>query len=235
MRALIEKTHPEWHALLNGAVTRLDPAYVDQLMRTTDWFPGPNFLFSAFNERLSSIKYLLLGESPYPRRGSANGYAFWDQAVDSLWSDSGLSKAVNRATSLRNLIKMLLRARGEMDVSQPGISRLNKSSLTSTAPQLFTNFIQNGFLLLNASLVYSDGCVPEHARQWRGFMQSLFEGLALNHPSLGLVLFGRIALQVPKTSLNIALQAEHPYNLSFITNQAVLDFFKPLDLLRDHE
>ena len=49
----------------------------------------------------------------------ANGYAFWDAAVNELWSDNGLSKAVNRATSLRNFIKMLLVTEGALSLGKP--------------------------------------------------------------------------------------------------------------------
>ncbi|HFD2288767.1 TPA: uracil-DNA glycosylase, partial [Legionella pneumophila] len=31
--------------------------------------------------------------------------------------------------------------------------------------------------------------------------------------------------------LLIGLVSEHPYNVSFITNQRVIEFFKPMDLL----
>ena len=96
---------------------------------------------------LSSVRTILFGESPYPREGSANGYAFWDAAVENLWSDSGLSKAVNRATSLRNFIKMLLLARGDLnhDFSQPAIAQLDKSTFHRTADEFFTGLLNKGF------------------------------------------------------------------------------------------
>lgn len=237
MKQLIKSTHPEWHEILTYAISVLDPGYLMDLKLSKDWLPGYQYLFSAFNQPLSSTQYILVGESPYPRPESANGYAFWDNAVGSLWSDKGLSKEVNRATSLRNMMKMLLVAAGELknDHSQDQIVLLDKSKYISTASQLFENFIHRGFLLLNASLVYSEGQVPLHARNWRPFMQCLLELLAEKKPNLELVLFGKIADQVPKTKLMIALQSEHPYNLSFITNPHVIQFFRPLDLLYDHE
>ena len=56
------------------------------------------------------VNYVLFGES-LPRRASANGYAFWDAAVKIMVS-FGNSKTVNRATSLLNILKMLLIAEG---------------------------------------------------------------------------------------------------------------------------
>jgi uracil-DNA glycosylase len=176
---------------------------------------------------------VLFGESPYPRKISANGYAFWDNAVDSLWSEQGLSKPVNRATSLRNFIKMLLIARGSLttDTSQSAIAQIDKGGLVLTAKQFFEGMMNKGVLLLNASLVYAEGEVPYHARHWKPFMQKVLEQLALIKPTVQLILLGKIAGILPPNKLSVGLIAEHPYNISFVTNSNVIEFFKPLDLL----
>ncbi|MDP3561277.1 MAG: uracil-DNA glycosylase [Legionellaceae bacterium] len=226
-------THPEWHVILKQAIQEMDPDYLQQLKTNNEWLPGKSAIFAAFSMPLSQTRYILLGESPYPREQSANGYAFWDNAVGSLWAETGFSKVVNRATSLRNLLKMLLHARGDLrsDFSQSAIASLDKSCYIKTACQLFNGFMQHGFLLLNASLVYSKDKVPYHARQWRLFMASLFHQLAIHKPSLQLVLLGRIAHQVPEANLFLKFEAEHPYNISFITNPNVIGFFQPFNLL----
>ena len=105
---------------------------------------------------VAQTHYVLFGESPYPRAKSANGYAFWDAAVTDLWSESGLSKAVNRATSLRNIIKMLLVAEGKLTLVHTGqadIAKLDKTGLIATNAELFQQFLTHGFLLLNATPV----------------------------------------------------------------------------------
>lgn len=235
MQNMIEQAHPEWHSILRLALDTMDVNYLAILKDGEHWLPGIHSIFAAFSLPLSSTRYILLGESPYPRAQSANGYAFWDGAVHSLWSSTGLSKEVNRATSLRNLIKMLLFARGDLtlDFSQGAIACIDKTDYLQTAQQLFGAFMSRGFLLLNASLVYSEGKVPYHANQWRSFIHCLLNQLVECHPSLQLVLFGRIAALIPQTKLQPGLLAEHPYNISFITNPDVVAFFKPLDLLSE--
>jgi uracil-DNA glycosylase len=237
VKDLIESTHPQWHKILTKALQLVDKEYLEQLKNSNNWLPGIANLLAAFSIPLNETNYILLGESPYPRPQSANGYAFWDQSVRNLWSESGLSKEVNRATSLRNWIKMLLIARGDLqnDCSQPAIAALDKSAYWQTAEQFFKSLLCKGFLLLNASLVYSEDKVRFHARQWQSFMHSILLQLAEQNPSLQLILFGRIAEQVPEIDLLSCLIAEHPYNLSFITNPRVLAFFKPLDLLNCHD
>jgi uracil-DNA glycosylase len=234
MQNLILQTHPEWHEFLTSAIGIMDAEYLRSLQDTDQWLPGARALFAAFRRPLSTTRYILLGESPYPRAESANGYAFWDNAVHSLWSTTGLSKQVNRATSLRNIIKMLLFARGDLtvDLSQSAIARLDTSQYQQTGEELFLSFIGKGFLLLNASLVYSEQPVSYHARQWRPFIHYLLHRLSEYDASIPLVLLGRIAEKIPPTKLLPGLLSEHPYNISFITNQEVVSFFKPLDLLR---
>lgn len=234
MHDLLSQAHPEWRDALRQACSTLDPLYLETLNTHSHCLPRPHQLLAAFTQPLSSTRYILFGESPYPREQSANGFAFWDAAVGSIWSDKGLSKEVNRATSLRNMIKMLLLARGSLkeDLSQGAITKLDKSEFVQTAAELFTHMMSLGFLLLNASLVYSDGQVNYHAKQWRPFIHCVLEWLAKNKPSVELVLFGKIADSLPKTALTIALKAEHPYNLSFITNSDVIEFFKPMDILK---
>jgi len=233
MHFLLRNTHPEWHTLLEHCLETMDVNYLKNLQEHNDYLPARENLLAAFASPLKSTHYILLGESPYPRAASANGYAFWDAAVDSLWSSTGLSKAVNRATSLRNWVKMLLLARGELDgdFSQPAIASIDKTLLMPTAEAFFKGLIQKGFLLLNATPVYSPGKVHYHARMWRPFIDKLFVELNTCRPDIQLVLFGRIATQVATSGLPVGLQCEHPYNVSFITNADALAFFKPLNLL----
>ncbi|MDF1678553.1 MAG: uracil-DNA glycosylase [Legionellaceae bacterium] len=229
----LKGTHPEWHSVLNDALEAMDESYLQQLDKRADYLPKRDALFAAFGRPLSSTRTILFGESPYPRAASANGHAFWDASVGALWSDTGLSKAVNRATSLRNLIKMLLYARGDLskDFSQGAIAALDKAHYHPTLDALFEGLIAQGFMLLNASLVYEKDNVPYHARKWAPFMGVLLDKLATERPDIMLVLLGRIAEKIPGHERFNGLRAEHPYNVSFITNPTVVNWFKPMDLL----
>lgn len=232
----IQNTNPEWQPLLRTALSCMDQSYLDNLAAVKGWLPGAQHIFSAFKLPLSETQYILFGESPYPRAESANGFAFWDAAVKEIWGVAGLSKTVNRATSLRNFIKMLLLARKDLEnTSQADILALDKSHLIQTAAELFNNMMHKGILLLNATLVYEDEKVPFHAKKWLPFMQSLQEQLTVSHPHIQRILLGKIAEKLPVSALSVALAVEHPYNISFITNKAVQDFFQPFDLLKKHE
>lgn len=237
MHDFLAPVHPQWQPFIEKALTFMAPSYLQQLEETRDWLPGPQRLLAAFSLPLNATRYILFGESPYPREQSANGYAFWDNAVSAIWSEKGLSKEVNRATSLRNWIKMLLLARGDLhdDFSQSAIAQLDKSPYVKTAAELFTGWMAKGLLLLNATLVFSEGKVNYHARHWQPFLQSLLSQLHSQHTPIELILLGQIAKKIPEVAFFPGLIAEHPYNISFITNPQVLNYFKPMDLLARHE
>lgn len=235
--AITTRVHPSWRPLIEEALATLDPTYLKDLLSRSDWLPGANQLLNAFSLPQSAVKVVLFGESPYPRAASANGYAFWDNAVGDLWSPTGLSKAVNRATSLRNIIKMLLVADGRLkptDTSQSAIAALDKSDLVQTSTDLFQHCLDQGFLLLNASLVLQDRPPAQDAAQFAPFLSTLMAGLLQHRPDITLLLLGRIANDLapllPPTHTRRKI-AEHPYNLSFIQHPEMIEFFKPLRLL----
>lgn len=227
----------DWQPVVRKALATMDQTYLAQLANDHHWLPGPAQVFNAFQQPLANTRYLLLGESPYPRADSANGYAFWDAAVKDIWSANGLSKAVNRATSLRNFVKMLLLADGRLradDTSQARIAECEKNATVQSLEELFDNLHQHGFLLLNASLVLSKRPVRQEAKFWQPFLETILIELAQRNPNVTLVLFGKIAEAVNKFPVAARfpqLCVEHPYNISFITQPTVIEFFKPFDLL----
>jgi uracil-DNA glycosylase len=235
----LKNIDPSWQACVKEALTKMDPAYLQNLLQNENWIPGPDKIFNAFSLPLDQVKFILFGESPYPRAESANGYAFWDDAVHDIWTSSGLSKPVNRATSLRNIIKMLLVAEGLLKsdkTSQSDIALLDKSSLLKTNKELFQQLLQHGFLLLNISLVLHDSTlVKKDALSWQPFIKHILHFILNKNPNIQLILLGKVAntidqlLDLPQTT---KFYAEHPYNLSFIQNRTVLDFFSPLHLLK---
>jgi len=237
----LQAIDPSWHAIIEQALATMEQHYLQKLQENTDWLPGSANIFNAFSLPLASTRYILFGESPYPRRSSANGYSFWDARVGPLWSTNGMSTAVNRATSLRNLLKMLMLAATALpsdDTSQSAIARLDKTTWVQTIDELFANFLAQGFLLLNASLVLSDQTVAKDGACWHPFINSILSQLTSCNPDIKLILFGKIAEKIkslkPATYFP-TLCAEHPYNVSFIQNSAVLRFFKPLNLLQQYQ
>ncbi len=235
--------HPEWREILGAALGGVDRDYLRSLLQDDSWLPGVENLLAAFRRDRRGLKYLLIGESPYPRRESANGIAFYDAAVGELWSEQGLSKPVNRATSLRNLVKTALLAEGHLQkdddgkISQQAIAALDKQGLVQTLGELFDNLHAAGFLLLNATPVLHPERKPaQEAGYWQVFLERLLAAIADDaREPLTLLLWGKIAQRVeamPASARYRKLVCEHPYNVSFIDNPSMLRLFARLEVLR---
>jgi len=113
------------------------------------------------------------------------------------------------------------------------------SQFVQTLPELQHNLHANGFLLLNAALVFRPHVPPvKEAKAWRPFLEVVLDALASRAgqptPTPTLVLWGKIAalLQaMPVSERFPQALAEHPYNLSFIKNKDMQQLFGPMRLL----
>jgi uracil-DNA glycosylase len=247
--AALDLADPSWRPhLLKGleAVAAANPDYLGQLAGDA-FLPTDGRLFAAFALPLAQVRYVLVGEGPYPRAASATGVCFMDGAVGDLWSAEGLSKPVNRATSLRNFMKMLLVADGQLQAGATGGAQMAPVSARArgdagtiqTLPELQANLTAHGFLLLNASLVFRTTVKPAvDAKGWLPFLQVVLQSLAALSQPPTLVLWGKIAEELkklPETASFPHASAEHPYNLSFIDNAPMQALFGPMHLLRRNE
>jgi len=248
----LARAHPEWQPYLRaglGAMAVERPGYFSDLS-LAPFLPTEHRLFAAFSLPPHQTRYVLIGEGPYPRAASATGVCFMDGAVDALWQQGiGLSRQVNRATSLRNFIKMLLVTEGMLcadhtaGVAMQPVARAvcaPDSPWIQNAAQLQSNLLSQGFLLLNASLVFRSTVAPaQDARAWLPFLRFILQALAqqqkTSNNQVQLVLWGKIAekiLALPEADHFTYLVSEHPYNLSFIENETMQNFFRPLHLLK---
>jgi uracil-DNA glycosylase len=248
--AMFEVAHSSWRPVLRKGLEAIDAAYPDYLaaLAKDHYLPNGGRVFAAFTQPMDAVRYVLVGEGPYPRPDSATGVCFMDGAVSQLWSEKGLSKPVNRATSLRNFMKMLLVADGQLAVEQTTGEALaevahrarNSDKLIQTLPELQANLTAHGFLLLNATLVFRTDMPPvREAKAWLPFLQVVLAALADHAERKGekpptLVLWGKIAVQLdglPANSRFPRKTSEHPYNLSFIANPVMQKLFGSMRLL----
>ena len=229
--------HGSWQESIHAAYTSLSEGYRAYLEQDQGYFPSQKQYLNAFKTLpREKVRYILFGQDPYPREESAIGYAFIDGKVKDIFSDTGLSKEVNRATSLRNFIKMALVARGDLsakETSQEAIAQVDKSALIGSIGELKDNFERNGVLLLNTALIFSSKAESRsHIKAWRPFVERLLEEMRDADPTL--ILFGTHAKALKKLK-GIedfhTIELEHPYNHTFISNPEALKLFAPMNLL----
>ena len=253
--SMLDVADASWRPILLAGLNAVHKVFPDYLptLAGDNYLPNGGRLFAAFAQPLDAVRYVLVGEGPYPRADSATGVCFMDGAVESLWSEKGLSKQVNRATSLRNFMKMLLVADGQLCVDQTtgdvlaGVSanaQAAPSSVIQTLPELQANLTRHGFLLLNAALVFRSHVPPvKEAKPWIPFLQTVLAALvdhaeqsAQQPPTL--VLWGKIAVQLealPESARFPKIVSEHPYNLSFIANPVMQTLFGAMHLLKKNQ
>jgi len=232
------EVHESWQGIINRALNNLDDSYLEFLQNNQDYFPNQDNFLNAFKTLpLDKTKYILFGQDPYPRVDSAIGYAFIDGAVQSLWDEkNGLSKEVNKATSLRNFLKMLLICEGKLqnnDTSKEAVIKVDKSPYLQSIMQLKDNFEKNGILLLNTALIFTTKeDSKKHVKMWKPFVSSFLK--QLKDENINLILFGSMAKDIEKHDSSAGFEkfyCEHPYNVSFITNKNVQSFFGQMKLL----
>ena len=227
-----------WQEIIEYAYSGLSSEYRKFLETNKGYFPTyTNFLNAFHTLSLEKTKYILFGQDPYPRVKSASGYAFIDKNVKNLFSEKGFSKEVNKATSLRNFLKMLLLSEGYLesnDLSQNAISKISKDKFIDSIDELRCNFERNGVLLLNTALIFT--CKEDtklHVKEFRVFMHRLLSRLA--DKNIELILFGAMAKDIKK-QLPCALEFKtvetlHPYNIGFIHDLRVWSTFAPMNLM----
>ena len=248
------RAHPSWRPVLENAVravARADENYLPAL-EETPFLPTDNRLFAAFSQPLPAVRYVLVGEGPYPREESASGYCFMDRAVQDIWSDKGFSRQVNRATSLRNFLKMLLVAENSLHPEHTGADAMAKVARIAQATdspyirrldELQQALLDRGFLLLNAALVFRPQVPPaKESKAWQPFLGMVMDALADDAAASGrplplFILWGKMAERLaglPALSRFPQICSEHPYNLSFIRHAGMQELFGSMNLLRKH-
>ncbi len=228
---------PSWEEIVRLSYGELSHEYREFLEGDSGYFPNiENFLNAFKTLSLFSTKYILFGQDPYPREESAIGYAFIDGKVKNLFAkDCGLSKEVNRATSLRNFMKMLFYADGVLqdDFSKEAVAKVDKSGYIQSIDELRKAFEKRGILLLNMALIFtSKEESKKHIKEWRPFIIRLLR--ELKGRDIKLILFGNMAKELEKiveTKEFETLFMPHPYNISFITDENAVKLFGGLGLL----
>ncbi len=236
---MIHEVDASWQESLRRAWAALPKAYRDFLDADAGYFPNKSAMFNAFKTmRKRDVRYILFGQDPYPRIRSAIGYAFIDGAVEQIFVPKGLDTRINRATSLRNFVKMVLVADGRLscaDTSQDAIAAMDKTDLIDSMDALRANFEKSGVLLLNTALIFTaKEASAYHIRMWQGFIGRLVEQMQPESPKL--ILFGAHAKalkKLPALSACETIELEHPYNHTFICNPDAHRLFGDMELFKD--
>ena len=176
-----------------------------------------------------------MGESPYPRRRSATGYAFEDGRASQMfengqWFEAGID------TSLQRILKAWLVAIGRRELNcvlKQHIVDMPKEGLVQHPAEIFRRGRQRGWLWLNAAPgFFFTGDYADKERQvryWSPLIQGVLRALA-DVSGVKIVLIGRLAREEHRHLVPGCIEADHPAardgGRAFIGNCAVRDLLR---------
>ena len=142
-----------WRDKVAEWLDEVDERFLEAL-EADDWSPGLDSCLKAFAGEVCP-RVVWLGESPYVGQGRATGLSFLDGRVGALFYGNALHPAVNKATSLRNMLKAWFRADGRLQERQTNrehIQAMCKNALVQQITEVFEHGIEHGWLWLNGGL-----------------------------------------------------------------------------------
>ena len=192
-----------------------------------DWRPGPDLCLAAFTGDVCP-RVVWLGKSPYAKAERATGLSSHDGTTDTLFHGCALDARINKATSLRNMLKAWLRADGRLregETNAEHVQAMCKEGLVEHVGALFEHGIEEGWLWLNAGL--SIGGRLEESAHWCGWWPFVTRAVASASASHAVVvLLGAWAKTYRSDVLEeeLVVEAVHPRNESFVEHAGIRDF-----------
>ncbi|MXW50084.1 MAG: hypothetical protein F4Z84_07495 [Gammaproteobacteria bacterium] len=223
LNRLLRPVHPSWRNLLCEQLQNLDEAFAEELEADPHWFPGADRCLAAFSVSRFDVRVVWLGESPYPRQESATGLSFQDGAVDEMFrSDGRLAVRINRATSLRNVLKACFVATDRLAVGQTSsdhVRLMDHNGLVTRLGEIFDRGQQSGWLWLNAGLSLRPE-LPRTAqiRNWEPLVNAVLQDVSARGARVALM--GKFAERFEPVCHN-PLVSVHPRREEFMVNQDV--------------
>ena len=189
-----EPRNAGWRALpffADGAADRIAARLDEAVAAGAELAPSPGDIFRALEATpLESVKAVILGQDPYPRRGDAHGLAF----------------SFRGERSLPPSLKVILRELSD-DIGGPIPPR---GDLTAWAEQ--------GVLLLNAALTTLVGQSGAHMRiGWDRLTDEAVATVSARRPAVAFLLWGgpaRSRLPLIDTAKHLVLESGHPSPLN---------------------
>lgn len=183
--------HPSWESFLTPAVYSV----LEQISGAigNDYTPATEKVFRFFTMDPARIKYIIIGQDPYPQAGVATGRAFDVNGFED-WT------APLPNGSLRNILKLL--HQNERQNEKPAsIDEIRDDILSGTfnilpPSELFASWEKQGVLLLNAALTCRLNAPNSHAELWLPFTQRLIAYLKENYSAITWLLWGKSAWQL---------------------------------------
>lgn len=210
---LPENIDASWLPLLTPVVCNIIKRTEKQIVtKYTEITPLPEQTLRFLQIPAGHIKIIILGQDPYPQPGIATGRAFEVNGLKS-WEQSF------KNISLKNIVRLIYKTYNKKTLTYSEIKNLIQSHKFNMLPpdRLFSNWEQQGVLLLNTSFTCKTGQPGSHSEIWKPFTLELLGYLAGNAALIWL-LWGKHAEEITR---------EIPIQHKIITAHPMMCFNKP--------
>ena len=233
-RTLLDGVHESWREILQCGLRRMCRSYVESLMGAPYWWlPGPAKCLRAFCIPQDQVKVVWMGESPYPRRRSATGYAFEDGRANLMFGGNG-NFGGGIDASLRTILKAWFVATRRLEPTctrKRDIKAMTKQGVVENPTEIFRRGREHGWLWLNAAPgFFITGDNTDKARQVR-YWSPVVQGALLSLrdvPGVKSVLIGNLAREEHRDVAPDCIEASHPSDrrggTAFIGNEELRAF-----------
>ena len=223
LNRLLCPVHHSWRDFISEQLQDLDEAFAEELEANPAWLPGADRCLAAFSVPRCEVSVVWQGETPYPRPDSATGLSFQDGEVGEMFREDGrLAVGINRATSLRNVLKAWFVATDRLALghtSSDDVRRMDRSGLVAQLDDIFQRGRQNGWLWLNAGLSFRPAQARAgQIRKWEGLVNAVLEDVSGRGARVALM--GRFAEKF-EAACDHPLVSVHPRREEFIADPHV--------------
>ncbi len=195
--------HPSWHDFFISTQPILTE--IEQLIND-DYTPATPDIFRFAKMNLEKIKYIILGEDPYPQPNVATGRAFEVNNINS-WNNpinmslANILKLIHKNTLCLPLAKSIKDVRDDISTGRFDILPPDK---------LFKNWEQQGVLLLNTALTCKIKQSSSHTHIWQPFTQKLLALISKTNPAANWYLWGNKAIAMLPSKNTNTIKSYHP-------------------------
>ena len=195
--------------ILSGDFDKIINTLLAEAKEGKRFTPVLKHMFRAFEEcPVDKLKVVILGQDPYPQ-----GPAVIRDGKD------GMVREVSRFPTADGLAFSC----GNTNIVQPSLKYIFMAIEETMYPEGFTwypdlaRWSNQGILLLNSALTTQITKIGVHYEMWKGFLEFLFDYLAIHHPNIVYVFLGKKAQEwmnhVPEDAPKLI--ASHPASAAY--------------------
>ena len=233
---LLEPVSDFWRADVAEWLETVDDRFLKAL-EGNDWWPGIDKCLVAFSGNVRP-RVVWLGESPYEGEDRATGLSFLDGTVGAIFRGDAFDVAVNKAASLRNILKAWCIADDRLEDGQTNreyVHAMRKDGLAQQITEVFQHGVENGWLWLNSGLSVGGPLVKSaHLCGWWPFVSRVIA--SASDANAKVVLLGSWAktYRSDVADNELLVESTHPRNEAFLEDASVRELLREWTHLIHH-